>query len=69
MLSKKYASKTDIELETKIMQNEEMNNFIVKLWFTLTDSKYVYMYMEACLGRGSGLKGERLRVKSTVSRI
>ena len=51
-LSKKFANKTDIELETKIMQNEEMNNFIVKLWFTLTDTKYVYMYMEACLGIG-----------------
>jgi len=49
-LAKKHIHSTDLELETKIMQNEEMNNFIVKLWFTLKDAKYVYMFMEACLG-------------------
>ena len=30
------------------MNNENLKQ--VKLWFTLKDAKYVYMFMEACLG-------------------
>jgi len=42
-------NKKDMELEKTIMQTSECK-FIVKLFYTLTDSHYVYLLMEPCLG-------------------